>query len=221
MDPNKEPNLAPTPEELKAEAEAQLEVKEDELREKLAEEMGLDPDVDSELLDKIVSREKTNREKLSGAIQQKINWRKRAETKTPKEPAKPGDGKPVASDPEEINKVVDAKLQERLDERDLKELNLPEDIETEVKDLAKLKGISVREAAKHPYIITMVENAKKEEAIKNGTPKRSKKGSYSTENIDPSKPLNPADFDFNTTEGVKAWNDAKKAKAEYEKNKNK
>lgn len=215
MDEEKNKDLELSPEEQKAEAEALAEVKDDELRDKLAEDMGLDPDVDTELLDKIVEREKKNRERLSGAIKQKINWRKRAETKT-SEPDKKGGGKSAGGEPQDVDKLVDAKLQQRLDERDLKDLNLAEDIESEVKDLAKLKGISVREAAKHPYITTMIENAKKEQRLKDATPKRSQKGSYSSSGTDPSKPLDPADFDFNSPEGVKAWNDAKKARADWQ-----
>ena len=214
MDEEKKENLELTPEEQKAETEALAEVKDDELRDKIAVDMGLDPDVDVDLLDKIVEREKKNRERLSGAIKQKINWRKRAETKT-SDPDKKGGGKPANGEPDDVSKLVDAKLQERLDERDLKDLSLSEDVESEVKDLAKLKGISVREAAKHPYIVTMVENAKKEQRLKDASPKRSKKGSYSSD-VDPSKSLDPADFDFNTKEGVQAWNEAKTARANWQ-----
>lgn len=216
MDENKKnEDLTVTPEELNAEAESMKEIKEDELRSELATKMGLDPDVDSEVLDKLVEHEKSNREKLSGAIKQKINWRKRAETKiSDKDPDKKDKDKSVEQSPEEVSKMVDIKLQERLDERDLKELNLPEAIETEVKTLAKFKGISVREAAKLPYITNMITEAEKAERINNASPKRNKKGDYSV-NVDPSKPLNPADFDFNSPEGVKAWNDAKKSRSDF------
>ena len=195
-----------TPEEQIAEAEATKEVNEADLKTKVAEEMGLDPEIDSELLDKLVKREKEHREKLSGAIKQKIGWREKAK--------KP----PVKKDDEEktdVDKLVDQKLNERLEARDLGDLSLPNDeIKEEVKQLAKLKGISVREAAKLPYILNRIEEVEKEKRILNASPKRTNKGTY-TVNYDPSKPLNPEDFDFNTPEGVKAWREAKEARQKH------
>jgi hypothetical protein len=55
-----------SPDELKADEEATKEVKEDELRDKLAEEFGLSPDDDADLLEKLVNREKSHHEKLTG-----------------------------------------------------------------------------------------------------------------------------------------------------------
>ena len=203
-----------TPEEQKAEQEALAEVKNEELRDKIAEDMDLDPDDDADLLDKLVEREKAHREKLSGAIKQKIKYRETAQ-KLPKQPTgTPEEGKSQEGNPD-IDKIVDQKLNERLEARELEELPLSDELKAEVKDLAKLKGISVREAAKLPYILNRKEEVEKEERITAASPKRSNKGSYAP-SYDPSKPLSPADFDFNTEEGRKAWNEAKAARREYE-----
>ena len=213
----------PTPEELNAEQEAQKDFNESEVRTKLAEEMGIDPETEGELLDKIVAREKNSSEKLSGAIKQKIKWRTRAEEKfkdtTPEKGKKSDKDKDQnqTSSPEEVAAMVDKKVSERMEERDLKELALPEAIETDVKNLAKLKGISVREAAKDPYIVFKVEEAKRQERLNNSSPMRTSKGSSVKVSVDVSKPLDPSAFDFDTPEGVKAWNEAKQARAEYEK----
>ena len=209
---NKDEELKVTPEELEADKEFQKEVAEDELRSKIAEDLGIDPEEQSELLDKLVEREKSYREKLSGAIKQKINWRERALKASEKPKENPEEGK--TQDLPDIESLIEKKLAERLEAKELEELALPDELKAEVKDLAKLKGISVREAAQLPYIQARREEIEREEKIKNATPKRSNKGSYAM-NIDPSKPLNPEDFDFSTEEGIKAWKEARAARQRY------
>lgn len=208
---NKDKNPEVTPEEQKAEQEALGEIKEDDLRTKLAEEYGIDPDTEGELLNKIVAREKEHHAKLAGAIKQKRSWRERAEGKISKDedPKKPTQKKD--SNPEDAEKALEIRLQAKFDERDLKELDLPEDIESEVKDMAKLKGISVREAVKLPYIVSIIKEYADKVHLEKGTPKRKKDGSATV--IDLSKPLNPADFDFTTEAGRKEWSEAKAARA--------
>ena len=210
----KDKELELTPEEQKAEEEATKEVNEDELRDKLAEELGVDPDEDSELIDKLVEREKANRERLSGAIKQKINWREKFQKASEEPKGTPGKDKKSEDGEPDIDKLVDQKLAERFEARELESLELTDELKEEVKELAKLKGISVREAAKLPYILSRKEEVEREERINNATPKRSKKGSF-VPSYDPAKPLNPDDFDFDTEEGVKAWQEAKKAREKH------
>jgi hypothetical protein len=156
MDEDKN-NIVVSPDELKADEEATKEVKEDELRDKLAEEFGLNPDDDADLLEKLVNREKSHHEKLTGAIKQKINWREKAKM-TPKN-SDIGDGKKTDKETPDVGTLVESKLKEILEERDLESLDLTDELKTEVKDLAKLKGISVREAANLPYIRSRKEEA--------------------------------------------------------------
>lgn len=206
-------------EEKKFETEALAEVKDKELKSKIAEDLGIDPEDESELVDKLVKRELSQREKLSGAIKQKISWREKATKKTTDEKPKdtPGKGEPQTEGKPLTAEELDKKLDEREAKRDLESLELPEEIETEVKDLAKVKGISVREAAKLPYIVSTIEEAKKAKRIESATPKRKGKGNYASINVDPSKPLNPDDFALGTKKGRKAWADAKAARREYKK----
>ena len=209
----KNKDLELSPEEQKAEEEVAKEVNEDELREKLDDDMGLDPDEQSDLLDKLVEREKTHREKLFGAIKQKRSWREKAQASV-NSTDNPKKGNAQDKKDLDIDELVDRKLNERLEKQDLDSLTLTDDLKAEVKDLAKLKGISVREAAQHPYILNRKEEAEREQRIQNATPKRSNKGSYAA-SYDPSKPLDPADFDFNSDEGIKAWNEAKAARRKH------
>ncbi len=207
-----EEELKITPDEQKAEEEFQKEVSEDEIRSKIAEDLGIDPEEQSELLDKLVEREKAHREKLSGAIKQKISWREKALQASGKPKENPEEGK--TQDLPDIESLIEKKLAERLEAKELEELALPDELKQEVKDLAQLKGISVREAAQLPYIQARKEEIEREERIKSATPKRSKAGSY-LPNIDLSKPLNPEDFNLSTEEGVKAWREARAARERF------
>ena len=209
-------NLEVTPEEQKAELEAMTEVGDDDLKTKIAEDMGIDPDTESELLDKLVTKEKDHRSKLSGAIKQKIKYREASQKKPSTEKKPAGDDPADKGDSEDKADDFDAKFEARMAERDLKDLDLPEAIQTEVKKVAEVQGISVREAAKDPYIVSRMEQHVKDERVKNSSPDRKNKG-VTTSDFDPSKPLDMADFDFDTKEGRDAWAEAKKRKAEHRK----
>lgn len=204
MDENQN-NIEVSPDELKAEEEIQKGVTDDELRSKVAEEFGLNPETDTEMLDKLVAKEKSHHEKLSNAIKQKIKYREQVTSKKP-------DEKGGTLKEEDISKLVDQKLAEK----ELDSLNLADDLKAEIKTLAQLKGISVREASKLPYIQARIAEAEKEERVKNGTPKRTSAGGK-TIAIDPSKPLDPSDFDLSTEDGRKAWNEAKEERAKWRK----
>lgn len=206
--------------EQTADEEALKEVNDDDLRLELAEELGLDPESEeqSKVLDTMIERERKNREMLSGAIRQKRKWRDRAESKFDDEKADDSEGKNSKSgDSEDNDKSFDEKFEEKMAEIELKRMNLPDNIEQEVRDLAKLKGISVREAAEHPFIVQMKADYEKEERVKGATPRRSKRGSY-VSSVDPSKPLNPEDpryEGFSTKDGVEKWNKDKAARARW------
>lgn len=213
MDNDKD-KIEVTPEEQTAEQEALKGVTVDEIKDKLADEMGLDPEADADLIDKLAKRELSHREKLSGAIKQKISWReklKSSQTKTPDTPAK---GKSQTLGQEDVDRLVDEKLNARLEARELEELGLPEELESELKKLAKINGTSVRKAAQDPYFIYKKKEYEEAERIKNATPTRKGRGSYQ-QSYDPSKPLNPADFDLSTKEGREEWNNAKAARQKH------
>jgi len=206
-------------EEKAIEEQGLAEVKSDELKSKIAEDMGIDPDMEGDLLDKLVKRETTQRERLSKTIKQKIKWRDQAKGASKKKPEgdKPKDGKEPDGKPD-VEAMVAAEVAKTLAVRDLKALALPEAVENEVKEIAQIRGISIGEAAKLPYIQSRIEEAKSEQRVMDGTPKRNNKGTYKA-SIDPSKPLDPADFDLHSEEGRKAWMDAKETRRKIEKNK--
>ena len=201
-----------TPEEEAEEKEGLAEAKAEELKASLAEKYGIDPDSEAELLTKLVEDHLSQRERLSKTIKQKISWREKAKTSKPPK----ADGKPSVLDADAIAALIDNKVAERLEGEKLKSLDLPDTLQAEVKEIAKIRNISVGEAAKLPYILSRIDEVKQEERIKNATPGRNNNSSHKT-SIDPSKPLNASDFDLSSEEGRKAWNEAKASRREYEK----
>lgn len=193
-----------TPEEeqkLENEALEGANVKDEDLRKKLAEDFGVDPEEQSEILDKLVAREKENRKRLSKAIEQKKTWRSKAEKAAP-----PENRTDKLQTPEQIDAMVD----KRLDEREFDRLDLSDDLKEEARKLAKAQGIPLMDAAKDPYIAFKKTEKEKEKKLERATPRPSGKGFYSN-NVDTSKPLDPNDYDFSTEEGRKAWDQAKAA----------
>ena len=194
-DKNLDTSSAPTPEELKQEEAALAESKEEEVRSKVIEELGLDETVDAELIAKLTSERLQHKKELSTAIRQKQGWRtkaqKPAEQKPPAEPAKP------ASPPEQVD--VDKKINDALNERDLKALDLSDELKDEIKTLAKVKGISYIEASKQPYILHLKEEEERKALIDKASIKPGQKGQAAAKTFP--KGTTAKDFDPNTPEG--------------------
>lgn len=203
MDPKE---LEVTPEEQTAEKEALAEVNTDELKTKIAEEMGIDPDTEADLLDKVVEREKTNRERLSKAIKQKIKFRDQLK---PSDKSKSDKSDKGESQTPNISELVATQVAEQLEQRDLASLQLADELKEEIKDLAKLKKISIKDASELPYIKSRKETMEREQKIINASPKR-KGGGTHTPTYDVTKGApSPEDFDLNSPEGRKDWDQAK------------
>ena len=194
--PMDEKDLTPTPEELTAEQEALSEVQEEEVREKLAGELGIE--ADNPLLDTLVTREIEQRKKLSTAIGQKIKYRTAAQgVKPPTEvKPKPEDGKTLTA--EEIT----AKVKAEFEQRDLDEMDHSDDIKAQIKSLAQVRNISVRQAAKDPYIVHLVETDQATRKSDDATITRTPKGQKVS--FDKAK---PPKVDMSTAEGRKTWDE--------------
>lgn len=211
MDENNK-DLGVSNEERTAEEETIKEVPEEDLRTQLAEEFGFDPDEDAERLDKLVQKELKHRKTISTAVKQKIKIRTELEKLTSKKTdTSSGQSQSSNNDAPDYEAILDKKLQAALQERDLKTLNLPQELEEEVRDIATRKGISVMEAANSPYIKYQREQIEADQRIQNATPS-GKGGSGLPKGFDPSKPLDSSKFDLSTEEGRKQWEAAKQVK---------
>jgi len=198
MDKEKnEVQIEPTAEELEAEKQQLEEVKEDDLREKIADEMGIDPDEQSDLLDKIVDREVKQRKTLSEAIGQKIGYREQLK-KTSKEPE--------ATPKEKTEEKVDVKseIMSVLEEQRLEDMDLPEELKEEVRKIAKLNNISVKKAAEDSYILYRKQGLEATAKAEDATISRTNKGKKVA--FDLEKPPTP---DMATEEGRKEWDEWK------------
>lgn len=184
-----------------------VESSKDEIQEGLIDELGLDPEEQSELLEKLTERELEHQKRFSGAIKQKISYREKYEAATKSE----GSGKSHNSsntDVPDFEDKVAKTVKQILEEKELQSLDLPDSLKSEVANIAKLKGISINEAAKDPYIDFQVKEHQAKERITKATPKRG--GTTKFVKFDPSSPPDPSDYELHTEEGRKAWQEAKK-----------
>jgi len=156
----------------------------------LAGELGID--TDNELLDTLVKRELDHRKKLSATIGQKIKYREMAQGAKPPQEVKPKPDAPLSAD------ELTAKIREEFEQRDLDELEYPDDI----KAVAKLKNVSVRQAAQDPYISYKIDAYNAEQKTEDAVIVRKDKGGKIS--VDKSK---PPKVDMSTEEGRKAWDD--------------
>lgn len=180
----------------------------DELREQMAEKFNIDAENESELLDSIVDHEIEQRKKLSTAIRQKQDWRKKATEQAGKKSDNDKDN-PTKGDTPNVESLVD----ERLRQRDLDNLDLPDEIKTEIADMSKYKGISVREASKLPYIASMIREHEAQQDADGALPSRGNRGGRSVK--DASKAPSAEDYDFSKEEDRERWDKDTKSYLEY------
>jgi ubiquitin len=104
--------------------------------------------------------------------------------------------------PDEISKLVDQKLEER----DLDSLDDSDEIKEEIKNLAKVKGVSIKEAEKDNYIDFL---RKKDDGNNRADEASASSTKQTWAGKDFSK-VSPLDFDRTTEEGEKEFQEYKK-----------
>jgi len=188
-----------TPEEVQAEDDV-LKTSEEELREKVAERFGLEDNEDNkDMLDKLVG----DRKGFNKVVKQKRGYRSDLEEaqkgETPPTPPEPTPPAPQGAD----KPITQADLDERDRNRDLDDMGVSDETKESIKNLSQIKGISVKEAAKDPYVVHLKEQdetkAREANASAGGTNAPTGKDS---ENETPN-------FDMSTKEGRKEreeWN---------------
>ncbi len=187
----------PTPEELIAEKEAMVEVKEDEVREAIVSEYGFDEEEDAEKIEKAVEREVKHRKTLSTAIRQKIKYR----DSQPKPVVE--EVKPVVEEPPKTDKTAEQIVKETFEQRDLDDLEYPDELKDEIKRIAEVQQVSIKKALADPYIVSRIEAHKETVEIEEATISRTNKtGSKVKFSID-----KPPKVDMGTEEGQKKWDE--------------
>jgi hypothetical protein len=187
--------------EIAAEQAALAEKKEEEVRASIITEFGFDEVDDAERIDKLVAKEMDSHKKLSSAIGQKIKHRTDAEAlrNDPRLKVTPPSQEAPQPAAEDIGKVV----AQELEKRDLDSLEYSDDLKKDIQRVAQVQNISIKQAARDPYIVFKIgewEKAQKaDEAAISRTNRSSGKKNYSIDS--------PPDVDMNTAEGRQEWND--------------
>lgn len=198
-------DIQETAEDLALEQGASKEIKEDEVRANIIIEYGFNETDDAERIDKLTKKEMDGHKKLSAAIGQKIKYREAAKAVKPAEPvvAKPAvePAKPEAVD-------VDKAVAKQFEQRDLEEMSYSDDLKKEIQRVATVQGISIKAAARDPYIVFKIGEEEKEQKNEAATigKTRGGGGSKKTYSIDA-----PPDVDMATPEGRKEWQEYKDA----------
>jgi hypothetical protein len=106
--------------------------------------------------------------------------------------------------------AVRNQVREELENAYLEELEYPEDIKAEIKKVAKMNGVTIRQAEKDPYIAYKIDQAVQENRINEASIRSVRK----TVPKETTTFLDPKKFDLNTEEGRKAWTEAKAKRAQ-------
>lgn len=194
-------NLKATSEELLAEESALKESKVEEIRDSVIEKYGLSEDTDGDLIDKLSTDILAQQKSFSKVVSQKRSWREKATGK--QSVAKEEKG--TDSD------TIRQEIEEKFLKRDLEEIEASDELKEEVKKLAKMKDLTIRQAFKDPYIIFL--KSQEEQAKKLDKSAISGRKNGASVKIDTSKPLDPSEFDMSSKEGRDEWEKAKKARA--------
>jgi len=193
-------------EEKSLEEEALKESPSDEIRSQVIEDLGLDGDVDTDLINKIVEGKTKERKRLSTAIKQKRSWREKAQAQ--KEQKKEDKPQQLSAQltKEELFKKVDAKVDERLQKQELSSLELSDELKEEVKSYAELKKVSIKEALDSPYLQFRQQEDEKQKRNNMASigSKRRAGAKIDTTNT------KPTDFDMSTEEGRKEFHEYEK-----------
>jgi hypothetical protein len=188
---------APTAEELKQEDEVLQDTPQQEkVRASVIEKYGLDEGTQADLIEKLTADTLEQHQKFGKVVKQKRAWREKASAAKPAEP-KPAQPAAPAAQPD-----VNAIINERLEQEYLEDLDIPEDLKPEVQKLAKMQGISVRKAAKDPYIVHRIQDIAQQERADKAAINRTNKGSKVSFDVN-----NPPKVDMSTEEGRKQWDE--------------
>jgi len=182
----------------------QEEPVEEEVREEIASELSLDPEEQSDLLDKLTKREVERRQELGKAIRQKIEWREKAKQTSQKEESK--------GNTQESSTDVKATIREEIERMELEKMDVPKEIKEDIQRVAKLNGQSVRDAAQDPYIKHKLEQVQRSQKNEEASISRTGKPSPVQANLN-----EPPKFDYSTEEGrkeAKKWREKVKQQGE-------
>jgi hypothetical protein len=183
--------------------------KEEEIRQSVIEKYALDEAENADLIEQLIEDRLEDQKKLSTAIKQKIAYREklRAQQSPKDEVVKDEDKGQKSEDKPQAPQVFDETkarefVRQEMEEHELKSLDLSDKLKQEIKDYAKMKGVSVREAEQSDYIKFRKEEEIKAARIQAASPSSKHKGQIVEQDLEQ---LNVEDIDFSTSEGRELW----------------
>ena len=192
-------------ENLEEEQELLKEPEPDAIKQSVIDQFGLDEDADSELIEKLVADKVESGKRLSTAIKQKRNWRDKANA--PKEQKKEDIPQPQEKKPVFDESIIDKKVLEKLEERELESLEISDELKQEVKTYAKAAGLTVKQVLKSDYYQFLKQKDEAKQKIDEASIGGKKRGAPSGKDFSSVK---PSDFDLSTKEGRDGWDEYKK-----------
>lgn len=191
-------------ENLEEEKELLKEPEPDEVKQSIIDQFGLNEDADGELIEKLVADKIESGKRLSTAIKQKINWRTKAsspkEQKVEDKPQQP-DKQPVFDE-----SIIDKKVLEKLEERELESLEISDELKQEIKTYAKASNLTVKQVLKSEYYQYLKQKEEAERKVEEASIGGIKRKSPTRKEFSSMK---PSDFDLSTEEGRKSWDEYK------------
>jgi hypothetical protein len=183
---------------------ASKEQKEEQVRAQIVEKYGLQETDDAVLIEQLVIDRLEDMKKFGTLVGQKRNWREKA-TKPPTTTTTPPPSTQTLT-PEQIRQQAREETRAELESRDLEELNLPDNLKTEVQRLAKIQNVSIRKAAQDPYILSKKETYDKQQKEEEAAISRKSNNGAATKKFSVDNPPQP---NMDTHEGRKEWADYK------------
>ena len=147
--------------------------------------------------DKLAKLEETNKKLFARA--------KKAETEL-KASKESSDAEPIAKKPiEDISDVIDKKVSEKLDEKELDAVNISDAAKKSIKAYAKAEGLTIKQAMSSDYFTFVKDKEEAAKKVEEATIGKGK-GAPTKQNFDVN---NPPKLDLTTEEGQKTWEDYK------------
>jgi len=144
--------------------------------------------------------------KAEGFVKQEDGtWVKKPkpEVKTkPEDKPQPQPSKPIIDDD-----VIDKKVEEKLEQRELESLEISDELKQEVKTYAKAAGLTVKQVLKSDYYQFLKQKDEAKQKIDEASIGGKKRGTPSGKDFSSVK---PSDFDLSTKEGRDGWDEYKK-----------
>lgn len=198
--------------DVKAEDEALKEIPEDEIKNAVMEQYGITEEDNSELITKLVSDRVESNKTLSTAIKQKRNWRTKFDEIKPdekKEEKKEDITKQenVKFTQEDIDKIVDQKLNDKLNEKEIDSIQFSDDFKEKVKSYAVINKVSIKKALESDYIKFEIKKEEEKAELEDAGISNKHDKTITNKNF---KDMTPKDFDVTTEEGRKEWTAYKK-----------